>query len=87
VALIARCLRATTDPGDLVLDPFAGSATTGVAALELGRHFVGYEQDENHALLAARRLSAITPEELVVPKSQAAWSVGRARQPTLFGKA
>ena len=55
--LIARCLRAATNPGDLIVDPFTGSGSTGIAALALGRRFVGFEQDENHALLAARRLN------------------------------
>ena len=58
VALVARCLRATTNEDDVVVDPFAGSGSTGVAALTLGRRFVGCEQDEDYALLAARRLSA-----------------------------
>jgi site-specific DNA-methyltransferase (adenine-specific) len=56
VALIARCLRATTDAGDSVFDPFAGSGSTGVAALTLGRLFIGCEQDGTYAALAARRL-------------------------------
>ena len=57
IALIARCLRATTDPGDLVFDPFTGSGSTGVAALKLGRHFVGCEQDKIYAKLASNRLT------------------------------
>jgi site-specific DNA-methyltransferase (adenine-specific) len=88
VALIARCLRATTDPGDLVLDPFAGSGSTGVAALKLGRHFVGYEQDETYALLAARRLMEAVQDELgamSAPPNTSA--VARKRQQTLFAKA
>ncbi|MEQ1897317.1 MAG: site-specific DNA-methyltransferase [Vicinamibacterales bacterium] len=62
-ALIARCLRATTDPGDLVFDPFAGSGSTGVAALTLGRHFVGCEQDKVYAQLAAKRLADVAGSE------------------------
>jgi len=58
IELIARCLRASTKAGDLVLDPFAGSATTGVADLALGRTFIGIESDEQHAELAARRLAS-----------------------------
>lgn len=58
VGLIARCLRASTNAGDLVLDPFAGAATTGVAALALKRHFIGIEMDEKHARLARRRLAS-----------------------------
>jgi site-specific DNA-methyltransferase (adenine-specific) len=59
VALITRCLRATTDPGDLVFDPFAGSGSTGVAAVKLGRRFLGCEQDRRYAALAARRISEV----------------------------
>jgi len=61
IALIARCLRATTDPGDVVFDPFAGSGSTGVAALTLDRQFIGCEQDETYAALAARRLDRAAP--------------------------
>ncbi len=56
VALISRCLRASTNPGDLVLDLFAGSGSTGVAALELGRRFLGVEREAAYASLAAKRL-------------------------------
>jgi site-specific DNA-methyltransferase (adenine-specific) len=84
VALIARCLRATTDPGDLVLDPFAGSGSTGVAALKLGRCFVGFEQDKTYARLAARRLGETVPDEFV---SATAPATSAARQQRLFAKA
>ena len=64
IALIARCLRATTDPGDLVFDPFTGSGSTGVAALKLGRHFLGCEQDKAYAQIAATRLTAAAEGDL-----------------------
>ncbi|MGR8919084.1 MAG: DNA-methyltransferase [Gammaproteobacteria bacterium] len=57
LALIERCLLASTNPGDRVLDPFAGSGSTGVAALGCGRNFVGAEIDAGYAELAARRLA------------------------------
>ncbi len=57
VSLVARCLRASSNPGELVLDPFAGSGTTGVAALQLGRSFVGCEREEKYVGLAMKRLS------------------------------
>lgn len=56
VDLVERCLIASTQPGDLVLDPFMGSGTTGVAALRLGRRFVGIESNLEYIALAKRRL-------------------------------
>lgn len=47
-----------SDPGDLVLDPFAGSGTTGVVCVELGRRFVGIEQGEQYAAIASARIAA-----------------------------
>ena len=47
-----------TQPGDIVLDPFMGSGTTGVACLLLGRAFVGIERDPSYFQIACRRLEA-----------------------------
>ena len=57
IALVARCLRASTSLGDLVVDPFAGSGTTGIAALQLGRSFLGCEREEKYVRIAMKRLS------------------------------
>ncbi len=54
--LLAKLILASTDEGDLVLDPFAGSGTTAVAAKKLGRNFVAIEADGEHCLAAAKRL-------------------------------
>jgi len=54
--LLAKIILASTNPGDLILDPFAGSGTTAVVAKKLGRHFVMIESDEDYCLLAAKRL-------------------------------
>lgn len=59
VALIARCLRASTNPGDFVFDPFAGSASTGVAALSLGRNFIGSELEREYADIGCLRLANV----------------------------
>ena len=59
VSLIERCIRASTAPDDLVLDPFSGTASTGVAALNMGRRFVGIEVEKeflNIGLKAPSRL-------------------------------
>lgn len=62
VALIDRCIRASTNPGDIVLDPFAGTAATGVAALMNGRRFLGIEQDPSYVDIGMKRLIAISEE-------------------------
>jgi site-specific DNA-methyltransferase (adenine-specific) len=58
VALIERCLLASTDKGDLVLDPFLGGGTTAVAATCLSRRCVGIEADIQHAQLSVERVVA-----------------------------
>jgi site-specific DNA-methyltransferase (adenine-specific) len=54
--LLAKIILASTNPNDLILDPFAGSGTTAVTASKLGRACVTIESDENYCLLAAKRL-------------------------------
>lgn len=54
--LLAKIILASTNPGNLILDPFAGSGTTAVTAKKLGRDFVAIESDENYCLLAQKRL-------------------------------
>jgi len=60
-ALLARALMAASKPGDVVLDPFFGSGTTGAVARRLGRHFVGLERDETYARAARARIAAVEP--------------------------
>lgn len=55
--LMEALIRDFTDPGDLIVDPFAGSGTTGVAAVRLGRRFIGWECDPNFHALAVKRLT------------------------------
>ena len=57
LALIERCLRASTHEGDVVLDPFAGSGSTGVAAVKLRRRFIGIEINREFAAVGVKRLS------------------------------
>jgi site-specific DNA-methyltransferase (adenine-specific) len=56
VALLERIIAASTMPGAFVFDPFAGSSTTGVAALELGRAFCGVESEAEFVALSKSRL-------------------------------
>ena len=54
--LMAKLILASSDPGDVVFDPFAGSGTTAVTAKKLGRHFIGIEQNEQYCVWAEKRL-------------------------------
>lgn len=61
VALMRWLVRLVTPPGGLVLDPFMGSGTTGIAAAQEGFRFLGMEQDEAYHGIALRRLAATPP--------------------------
>ncbi|PSJ61422.1 site-specific DNA-methyltransferase [Pseudaminobacter soli (ex Li et al. 2025)] len=62
-ALLARIMLASTKPGDVVLDPFFGSGTTGAVAKRLGRHFVGIEREQEYIDAARARIDAVKPLE------------------------
>lgn len=59
IALLDRVVLAASQPGDLVLDPFCGSGTTGVAALGRGRRFIGFDLDKNYLDLTRRRIASL----------------------------
>jgi modification methylase len=60
-ALLARVMMAASKPGDVVLDPFFGSGTTGAVAKRLGRHFIGCERDPDYISAARERIAAVEP--------------------------
>ncbi len=60
-ALLARVLVAASNAGDLVLDPFLGSGTTGAVARKLRRSFIGIERDSAYAAAARERIDAVEP--------------------------
>jgi modification methylase len=62
-ALLARVLLSSTKPGDVVLDPFFGSGTTGAVAKRLGRHFVGIEREQAYIDAAQERIAEVKPLE------------------------
>ena len=62
-ALLHRILLASSKPGDVVLDPFFGTGTTGAVAKRLGRHFVGIEREDDYIAAARRRIAAVEPGE------------------------
>ncbi len=60
-ALLARVIMASSKPGDVVLDPFFGSGTTGAVAKLLGRNYVGIEREQKYIDAASARIAAVEP--------------------------
>jgi len=72
-ALLKRVLLATTNPGDLVVDPFSGTGTTATVAKMLGRDYIGIERDKTYARISRARLKAteaLDAETLKVEQSK-----------------
>jgi len=59
VPLLERIVLMSTDPGDVVLDPFLGTGTTAIAAKTLGRHFVGIDIDPEYAKMATEKVENV----------------------------
>ena len=62
-ALLHRILVGTTNPGDVILDPFFGTGTTGAVAKRLGRHYIGIEREADYIAAARKRLAATKRHE------------------------
>ena len=60
-ALLYRVMLATTNRGDVVLDPFFGTGTTGAVARRLGRHWIGCEREEDYIAVAEERIAGALP--------------------------
>ena len=60
-SLLYRVLLASSEPGDVILDPFFGSGTTGAAAKALGRRFIGLERDKTYIAAAKKRIARVKP--------------------------
>ena len=65
-SLLSRVLLSTSKPGDVVLDPFFGSGTTGAVAKKLGRHFIGVEREQAYAEIAGNRIAAVKLSRMTV---------------------
>jgi len=61
--LLYRIILSTTNPGDIILDPFMGSGTTGAVAKYLGRNFIGIEKEPRYVKAARKRIESIKPVE------------------------
>ncbi len=83
-ALLYRILLACTKPGDVVLDPFFGTGTTGAVAKRLGRHFIGLEREASYVDVAQERIAAALPlDESSVKTMQADTAAPRVAFGTL----
>ncbi|MDD9333530.1 MAG: site-specific DNA-methyltransferase, partial [Bartonella sp.] len=74
-SLLARIIMASSKPGDVILDPFLGSGTTGAVAKLLGRDFVGIEREQHYIDAASERIAAVKPlakSELEILKTKKA---------------
>ena len=78
LALLERVVAASAQPGDLVVDPFCGSGTTGVAALKAGCRFLGLEMEPGYLDLAARRLKDVEGHGAAVRDESAAGSAAQS---------
>ena len=87
-ALLQRLLLATTNAGDLVLDPFFGAGTTGAAAKRLGRRYIGVERDTGYVAAARTRIAAVETDgrrRRRAASLQARGAARRLRQPRRSG--
>jgi len=90
--LLGRIIKASSNPGDLVLDPFAGSGTSLVVAKKLGRQFLGFELSKNYVKKVHARLAAVMEGDPLVgpedPKTSAPSTANGKRRaaasPSLF---
>jgi len=81
-ALLHRVLLSSSNPGDVVLDPFFGTGTTGAAAKQLGRVFIGIEREQAYADAAQARIAAID----ALPAEALKVTVGKRAEPRIpFG--
>jgi site-specific DNA-methyltransferase (adenine-specific) len=81
--LMQQAVLRYSEPGDLIADPFAGTGTTGEAAVITGRQFIGCEVDERRHRYAARRIAAAVAQPLLVPLHaiQVDHKLGRGKRP------
>jgi modification methylase len=76
-SLLHRIITASTRPGDVVLDPFFGTGTTGAVAKRLGRHFVGVDRESDYIEAATKRIAAVEP----APSTSVSVTLGKRAEP------
>lgn len=81
LSLMAEIIELFTNPGDVILDPFMGSCSTGVAAVRLGRRFIGIEKDPRYFDIALERMTdALARPDLFIKLAEP------EKQEALFGR-
>jgi site-specific DNA-methyltransferase (adenine-specific) len=87
VALLERIISASSNPGDLVLDPFSGTFTTSFVAKQLGRRSIGIEIDEEYVKIGLRRLQVmITYQGEELRRPSRTYEKTQPKQRRLFDK-
>ena len=81
IAVLDRIIKSSSNPGDIVLDPFNGSGTTVVSAAMLGRQYVGIDQSEAYVSYARKRLEHTLQK---VANAKADDSIPKASDSQLF---
>ena len=83
LSLMLELVDLFTQPGDLILDPFMGSGSTGVAAVRLGRRFIGIEKDARYFEISSERIAdAVSRPDMFISQR-----VEPAKQQPLFSEA
>jgi DNA modification methylase len=83
VKVLSHLIKLATKPGDLVLDPFMGVGSTGVAALQLGRRFTGIEIDPAYFKAASKRIEGVTITPTLFADDTQETIIGEDEKPTL----
>ena len=86
-ALLHRVLLSSTNPGDVVLDPFFGTGTTGAVAKRLGRRFIGIERDPDYVRSRSARIDAVVQAEDGCDRGHALEEIGAAHSVRHAGRA
>jgi site-specific DNA-methyltransferase (adenine-specific) len=81
--VVERIIKVASDPGDLILDPFAGTGTVLVSSRQLGRRSMGIELSEETIALAMERLQKESKHQTLAPAPGSS-EEGTCRQPTMF---
>lgn len=69
-ALLERVILSSSNPGDVILDPFFGTGTTGAVAKKFGRHWIGIEAEFSYIQIAQQRIDSVTPQDGIEQENQ-----------------